>query len=82
MSKGAIKVTRDGGVTWEIIDTIKGEPGDGFTPKGTYSVGTTYSYLDFVYSSGSSYVYINQTPSAGKALNNGSYWQLLVGTGL
>lgn len=27
MSKGAIKVTRDGGVTWEIIDTIKGEPG-------------------------------------------------------
>ena len=28
MSKGAIKVTRDGGVTWEIIDTIKGEPGD------------------------------------------------------
>ena len=27
MSKGAIKVTRDGGVTWEIIDTIKGDQG-------------------------------------------------------
>ena len=34
MSKGAIKVTRDGGVTWEIIDTIKGEPGPQ-GPQGT-----------------------------------------------
>lgn len=43
-------------------------------PKGAYSSGTEYEYLDWVTDSGNSYVYINATPSTGTALSTGTHW--------
>lgn len=43
-------------------------------PKGAHSATTTYSKLDLVTKDGSSYLYINDTPSSGTALSNATYW--------
>lgn len=48
---------------------------------GAYDNATTYSYGDVQTTSGSSYVYINDTPSAGHAAPNPTYWQLLASIG-
>jgi hypothetical protein len=52
------------------------------TCTGAYDTpSTTYAYGDVQVTSGSSYVYINATPSAGNAAPNATYWQLLAAKG-
>jgi hypothetical protein len=51
--------------------------------RGDYDAGTTYSYGDMVLYDGSSYVYVNATPAAGKTPpdNMTTYWMMFVGSG-
>lgn len=51
------------------------------TAKGAYAGGTTYNAGEWVTDAGSSYVFINGTPSAGHAPPNVTYWQLLASKG-
>jgi len=46
------------------------------TPRGDYNAGTTYREGDIVYqpSDGTTYYYINPTPTSGNAPPNASYW--------
>lgn len=60
-----------GGV-WTFLGIYRG-----FNFTGAYNNVTVYSYGDVQTTSGSSYVYINDTPSAGHAAPNTTYWQLL-----
>ncbi|UFW82881.1 hypothetical protein BjapCC829_23110 [Bradyrhizobium barranii] len=64
-----------GGV-WTYLGIYKA-----FQLKGAYNNATTYSYGDVQTTSGSSYVYINDTPSAGHAAPNATYWNLLAAKG-
>lgn len=50
-------------------------------PKGNYSAAVEYQRLDLVTDEGSSYIYINTTPSTGTALSNESYWMLVSSVG-
>jgi hypothetical protein len=52
-----------------------------FNLTGAYNNLTTYSYGDVQTTSGSSYIYINSTPSAGNAAPNATYWQLSAAKG-
>lgn len=66
---------KSGGV-WTFLGVYKA-----FSLKGVYDSGTTYSLNDVVTSGGSSYVWINSTPSAGHTAPNATYWQLLASVG-
>jgi hypothetical protein len=48
-----------------------------FVDKGVYSSSTTYSKWDFVTTADSTYLYINDTPTAGKSVTDTSYWKCL-----
>jgi hypothetical protein len=48
-----------------------------FVDKGAYSSTTTYNKWDFVTTSDSTYLYINDTPTAGKSVTDTSYWKCL-----
>ncbi|UEM08599.1 hypothetical protein J4G43_027975 [Bradyrhizobium barranii subsp. barranii] len=61
---------------WTYLGIYKG-----FNFRGVYDNAATYSYGDVQTTSGSSYVYINATPSAGHAAPNVTYWQLLASIG-
>ncbi|MCP3409229.1 hypothetical protein [Bradyrhizobium sp. CCGB01] len=52
-----------------------------FNLRGAYDNVTTYSYGDVQTTSGSSYIYINDTPSAGHAAPNATYWNVLASKG-
>jgi len=41
----------------------------------SYGVGTEYSFGEVVESSGTNYIYINQTPSTGNTPPNSTYWR-------
>ncbi len=49
--------------------------------RGTFNVGSEYSKGDIVNESGSSYEYINETPSTGNTPPNATYWSLLASGG-
>ncbi|PDT66393.1 hypothetical protein CO683_27015 [Bradyrhizobium ottawaense] len=53
----------------------------GFNLTGAYDNATVYGYGDVQTTSGTSYVYINATPSAGHAAPNATYWQVLAAKG-
>ena len=55
----------------------------GYAWKGTYKQATTYRKYDNVLYNGSSYIYINDTPSSGKVPTNDTYWNCIAhgGTG-
>lgn len=61
---------------WTFLGIYKG-----FNLRGAYDNATTYSYGDVQTTSGSSYIYISDTPSAGHAAPNTTYWQLLASIG-
>ncbi|MCW2077832.1 UNVERIFIED_ORG: hypothetical protein M2193_000007 [Bradyrhizobium japonicum] len=61
---------------WTYLGIYKG-----FSFRGPYDNAATYSYGDVQTTAGSSYVYINATPSAGHAAPNATYWQLLASIG-
>jgi hypothetical protein len=61
---------------WSFLGVYKA-----FNLTGAYNGSTTYSYGDVQVTSGSSYIYINATPSAGNAAPNATYWQLLASVG-
>lgn len=50
-------------------------------PRGNYNAGTTYEDGDQVVFSGSTYQYINNTPSAGNDPPDGTYWILVAAAG-
>ncbi|WP_244623701.1 hypothetical protein [Bradyrhizobium cosmicum] len=52
-----------------------------FNLTGAYNGATVYSYGDVQVTAGSSYIYINATPSAGHTAPNPTYWQLLASIG-
>lgn len=52
-----------------------------FNLRGAYDNAATYSYGDVQLTTGSSYIYINDTPSAGHTAPNATYWQLLASKG-
>lgn len=59
----------------------QGEPGISITPRGEYGDSTEYSFNDAVLDNGSTWVYINDTPSTGNApptlpTTSNDYWQL------
>jgi hypothetical protein len=62
---------------WSFLGVYKA-----FNLTGAYNGSTTYSYGDVQVTSGSSYIYINATPSAGNAAPNATYWQLLASVGV
>lgn len=64
-----------GGV-WVFLGIYKA-----FRPRGAYDNAATYYYGDVQTTSGTSYIYINETPSAGHAAPNATYWQVLASTG-
>ncbi|SCB33866.1 hypothetical protein GA0061098_1006175 [Bradyrhizobium shewense] len=64
-----------GGV-WTYLGIFKA-----FNLTGAYDSVRTYSYGDVQVTSGSSYIYINDTPSAGHTAPNTTYWQLLASKG-
>lgn len=64
-----------GGV-WTFLGVYKA-----FNPRGAYDNAATYSYGDVQTTSGTSYIYINATPSAGHAAPNATYWQVLASKG-
>ncbi|UGX98222.1 hypothetical protein G6321_00025095 [Bradyrhizobium barranii subsp. barranii] len=64
-----------GGV-WVFLGIYKA-----FRPRGAYDGSTVYYYGDVQTTSGSSYIYINDTPSAGHAAPNATYWQVLAAKG-
>jgi hypothetical protein len=49
--------------------------------RGTYNAATYYELDDMVELDGSSYIYINETPTAGNQPPNATYWQLLAARG-
>ncbi|OKO83377.1 hypothetical protein AC629_22820 [Bradyrhizobium sp. NAS80.1] len=53
----------------------------GFKPRGAYDNAATYYPGDYMTSSGSSYVWINETPGSGHAPPNPTYWQVLAEKG-
>lgn len=61
---------------WTYLGIYKG-----FNFTGAYNGATTYSYGDVQTTSGSSYVYINASPSAGHTAPNTTYWQVLASIG-
>jgi hypothetical protein len=48
-----------------------------FVDKGTYSSTVTYNKWDFVTTSDSTYLYINDTPQAGTSVTDTNYWKCL-----
>ncbi|MET4170954.1 hypothetical protein ABIB99_002036 [Bradyrhizobium sp. LA6.1] len=64
-----------GGV-WVFLGIYKA-----FRPRGAYDNATTYYYGDVQTTSGTSYIYINETPSAGHAAPDATYWQVLASIG-
>lgn len=64
-----------GGV-WVFLGIYKA-----FRPRGAYDNAATYYYGDVQTTSGSSYIYINETPSAGHGAPNATYWELLAAKG-
>lgn len=44
-------------------------------PRGQYSALTEYNYFDLVTDNGSSYLYINKSPSTGDPLSSTTHWQ-------
>ncbi|MBB4259716.1 MULTISPECIES: hypothetical protein [unclassified Bradyrhizobium] len=71
------------GKTWERVAGVWTFLGiyKGFNLTGDYDNATVYSYGDVQTTSGSSYIYINETPSAGHTAPNTTYWQLLASKG-
>lgn len=71
------------GKTWAKVAGVWSYLGiyKGFNFRGAYDNAATYSYGDVQTTSGSSYVYINATPSAGHAAPNPTYWQLMSSVG-
>ena len=61
---------------WTYLGIYKG-----FNFRGAYDNTATYSYGDVQTTSGASYVYINETPSAGHPAPNATYWQVLASVG-
>ena len=53
----------------------------GYVWKGTYKQATTYRKYDNVLYNGSSYIYINDTPSSGKVPTNDTYWNCIAHAG-
>lgn len=45
--------------------------------RGAYNITTQYKKLDVVTNDGSSYIYTNDTPSTGTALNSVAHWSIL-----
>ncbi|MBB4391822.1 hypothetical protein [Bradyrhizobium sp. ERR14] len=66
---------KTGGV-WTYLGIYRG-----FNFTGDYDNATVYAYGDVQTTSGSSYIYINETPSAGHPAPNTTYWQLLASKG-
>lgn len=66
---------KDGGA-WVYDGIFKG-----FGVPAPYDNGKTYSLNDVATSGGSSYVFINATPSAGHAPPNATYWAVLASIG-
>jgi hypothetical protein len=48
-----------------------------FNDKGIHSLTTEYRKWDFVTSTDSTYLYINETAKKGEPLNNAAYWKCL-----
>ncbi|UFW82840.1 hypothetical protein BjapCC829_22895 [Bradyrhizobium barranii] len=71
------------GKTWAKVGGVWSYLGvnKAFNLRGAYDNAATYSYGDVQTTSGSSYIYINETPSAGHAAPNVTYWQLLASIG-
>lgn len=76
-------VTNSGTSSEAVFDfeIPQGEPGISITPRGEYGDSTEYSFNDAVLDNGSTWVYINDTPSTGNApptlpTTSNDYWQL------
>lgn len=63
---------------WKLV-VSKGEPG--LTWKGDYDNSIQYESGDVVFYNGSSYVYINDTPSTGNLPTDTAYWDILAQQG-
>ena len=70
------------GVSWDKIDNtdavtmVNGQIGAVDTYKGAYSSAKTYYKGDIVLSNSCLYLFINGTPTAGKAVTDADYWQI------
>lgn len=70
------------GVSWDKIDNtdavtmVNGQIGSVKTYKGSYSSAATYYQGDIVLSNSCLYLFINGTPTAGKAVTDADYWQI------
>ena len=51
------------------------------TPRGIYSIQTTYYQRDLVTYEGTSYLYVNSNPAAGAPLNDSLYWMTMAAKG-
>lgn len=51
-------------------------------PRGQHSALTEYNYFDLVTDNGSSYLYINKSPSTGTPLSSTTHWQQIAAQGL
>lgn len=71
------------GKTWAKVSGVWSYLGvyKAFNLRGAYDNAATYSYGDVQTTSGASYIYINEAPSAGHAAPNATYWQLLAAKG-
>lgn len=71
------------GKTWAKIAGVWTYLGiyKGMQFRGVYDNAATYSLGDVQTTSGTSYVYINATPSAGHTAPNATYWQVLASGG-
>ena len=67
---------------WDKIDNtdavtmVNGQIGAVKTYKGSYSSAATYYQGDIVLSNSCLYLFINGTPTAGKAVTDADYWQI------
>ncbi|MET4794608.1 hypothetical protein ABIF64_006786 [Bradyrhizobium japonicum] len=71
------------GKTWAKVSGVWSFLGiyKAFRPRGAYDNAATYSYGDVQTTAGSSYIYINETPSAGHTAPNPTYWDLMAAKG-
>lgn len=70
------------GTSWDKVDNtdavtmVNGQIGSVKTYKGTYSSAAKYYQGDIVLSNSCLYLFINGTPTAGKAVTETDYWQI------
>ncbi len=81
--EGQFAFKPDTGEMWELTSGVWTSVGTfrGFGVPAAYNGGTSYKKFDVVTSAGSSYIYINATPSTGNAPPNATYWAVLASKG-